>query len=84
MSPTLDILWRDAITNCRLTISKETQARADSYEEKIKDAFGLKFLDDYTAINDALLWEYLGKAYEQGFLTAFHLWMDAFSAYPLE
>ena len=76
MSPTLDILWRDAITNCRLTISKETQARADSYEEK--------FLDDYTAINDALLWEYLGKAYEQGFLTAFHLWMDASAKYPPE
>lgn len=47
MSPTLDVLWRDAI-------------------------------------NDALLWEYLGKAYEQGFFTAFRLWMDVFSAYPLE
>ena len=82
MSPTLDVLWRDAITNCRLTISKETQAEAGSYEEKIRDTFGLKFLDDYNAINDAQLWEYLGKAYELGFFTAFRLWAEAQAPQP--
>lgn len=53
------------------------------YEEKIKATFGLDFLDKFTEINDKQLWEHLNKAYELGFLTAFHLWMDAFSEYPL-
>lgn len=48
-------------------------------QDEIQARFGLDFLDEWDAAWTARHSAEVDRAYEQGFLTAFRLWMEVFS-----
>lgn len=83
MSPTLNLLWTQPQQELSRPISPEIRQRCHIYLEQVAQTFGIEFTDALTAAVDVEQDARVEAAYEQGFLTAFHLWMDAFAQYPL-
>lgn len=83
MSPTLQLLWTQSQQELSRPISPEIRQRCRGYLQQITDAFGVPFTDALTNAMDAEQGARVEAAYQQGFLTAFHLWMDCISEYPL-
>lgn len=82
MSPILNSLWTQYEENHYQLPPAEVRERSHEYFERITKAFGIKFTDDLTnAISEEQSYE-LENAYQQGFLTAFQLWMEVFAQYP--
>lgn len=76
MSPTLQILWESASPGC---VSDSFQQKADRfllYEAQITEQLGLQFTMQLESAWDELHGAELDRAFEQGFLTAFRLWME--------
>lgn len=84
MSPTLNLLWTQPQQDLSRPISPEIHQRCHTYLEQIAQTFGIEFTDALTNAMDAEQDARVEAAYEPGFLSAFHLWMESFSAYPLE
>lgn len=83
MSPTLQLLWTQSQQELTRPISPEIRQRCRAYLEQVTQTFGVEFTDALTGAVDVEQDARVEAAYEQGFLTAFHLWMDAFAQYPL-
>lgn len=83
MLPTLELLWTQPQQELARPVSPEVRQRCHAYLEQITQTFGLEFTDALTGAVDAEGDARAEAAYQQGFLTAFHLWMDAFAQYPL-
>jgi len=83
MLPTLQLLWTQAQQDLSPHIDPKIRQRCHGYLEQVTDAFGIPFTDALTNAMDAEESARVEAAYQQGFLTAFHLWMDSISEYPL-
>lgn len=83
MLPTLQLLWTQSQEELSRPISPEIRQRGHAYLEQITQTFGVEFTDTLTNAVDVEQDARVEAAYEQGFLTAFHLWMDAYTKYPL-
>ena len=83
MLPTLDLFWTQPQQDLSRPISPEIRQRCRVYLEQVTQAFGIEFTDALTNAVDVEQDARVEAAYEQGFLTAFHLWMDAYTKYPL-
>lgn len=83
MLPTLQLLWTQSQEDLSRPISPEILQRSHAYLEQITQTFGVEFTDALTNAVDVEQDARVEAAYEQGFLTAFHLWMEAFAQYPL-
>lgn len=81
MSPTLQLLWTQPQQDLSRPISPEIRQRCHAYLEQITDTFGIPFTDALTNAMDAEQDARVEAAYQQGFLTAFHLWMESVSEY---
>lgn len=84
MSPTLNLLWTQSQQELSRPISPEIRQRCHGYLEQVAQTFGIEFTDALTNAVDIEQDARVEAAYEQGFLTAFHLWMDVFTKYPLD
>lgn len=84
MSSTLQLLWTQSQQELSRPISPEIRQRSRAYLEQVTQTFGVEFTDALTDAVDVERDARVEAAYEQGFLTAFHLWMDASAKYPLE
>ena len=77
MTPTLKILWEEPQQDRLHGGSRQIRERCGAYLEQIEQTLGVSFTDAFTEAIDREREEILENAYEQGFLTAFRLWMDA-------
>lgn len=84
MLPILDLLWTRPQLEHRRTIPPEVRQRCHAYLDQITQAFGVEFTDDLTNAIGVEQDARVEAAYEQGFLTAFHLWMDVYTKYSLK
>lgn len=76
MSPTLQMLW-ESIPHGR--VSGPLRQKLDRfmlYEDQITQQLGWQFTMDLESAWDDLHAAQLDDAFEQGFLTAFRLWME--------
>lgn len=83
MSPTLHLLWTQSQQELSRPIPPEIHRPCSAYLEQVTQTFGVGFTDALTNAVDIEQDARVEAAYEQGFLTAFHLWMDIYTAYPL-
>lgn len=83
MLPTLQLLWTQSQQELSRPIPLEIRQRCRAYLDQVTQTFGVEFTDALTNAVDTEQDARVEAAYEQGFLTAFHLWMDAYSQYPL-
>lgn len=77
MSPTLKALWEEPQQDRLHGVSRQTREICSAYIDQVTQALGIPFTDALTDAIDREREEILENAYEQGFLTAFRLWMDA-------
>lgn len=82
MLPSLDLLWTQPQQELSRPISPEIRQRCHAYLEQVAQTFGIEFTDALTGAVDAEQDARVEAAYQQGFLTAFHLWMESFAQYP--
>lgn len=79
MSPTLEIL-HEAIQFGKPDITYQKKLNnLISFQDKVQAQFGLDFLNEFTNAWDDLHMVELDRAFEQGFLAAFQLWMEVSS-----
>lgn len=83
LSPTLQLLWTQPQQDLSRPISPEIRQRCRAYLDQVTQAFGIPFTDALTNAMDAEHDARVEAAYQQGFLTAFHLWMDSIAEYPM-
>lgn len=79
MTPTLQILWDSARPSGSASETQEKLQRLIDLQDKIQTQFGLAFLDQWDRAWDDLHMVELDRAFEQGFLAAFQLWMEVSS-----